>query len=354
MPHSDQTKVSLKKNKFSYTGSAGEIFKIFLINIFLSIITLGIYSFWGKTKMRRYLASVLSLGGSRLEYTGTGREIFMGFIKIVPFFIVAVIIIAFFQHPVLIFLFYATLGFMALAGAYAGLKYKASRTTWRGIRGKVEGSIFKYALFRVKWIFLRAVSFGFLIPRADLRTFEYILNKSHIGNMPFKFQFREESLKTLFRKHLQTIFFSVVSFGAMISGIVLIDIISPILALPIIIVGFLGLIVSRVPYHVARVHEQARCLILGSSKDLHFRFKSTLSTKEFVKFQVKIMCLIIFTLGLGIPLVIHQNMKFFVEHLVIGGDLDKIQIKQASGVPEGNEGIEDIFTGDDGLGALMG
>jgi len=47
------------ENRFEYDASIGQIFAIWILNFFLSIITIGIYSFWGKTKMRKYMANSL-------------------------------------------------------------------------------------------------------------------------------------------------------------------------------------------------------------------------------------------------------------------------------------------------------
>lgn len=43
------------QGKFVYDGRLGEFYVIFIKNVLLSIITLGIYRFWGKTRVRRYL-----------------------------------------------------------------------------------------------------------------------------------------------------------------------------------------------------------------------------------------------------------------------------------------------------------
>lgn len=48
-------------------------------NYFLTLITIGIYRFWAATRLRRYLWSNIRIGGDGLEYTGTGRELFLGF-----------------------------------------------------------------------------------------------------------------------------------------------------------------------------------------------------------------------------------------------------------------------------------
>ena len=65
-----------------YDGRLGELYKIFIVNVLLGLVTLGIYRFWGKTRMRRYLWSHLGYDGDRFEYTGTGGELFRGFLVV--------------------------------------------------------------------------------------------------------------------------------------------------------------------------------------------------------------------------------------------------------------------------------
>ena len=47
---------------------------------FLTVLTLGIYRFWARTRLRRYIWSAIDVGGDSFEYTGTGLEKFLGFL----------------------------------------------------------------------------------------------------------------------------------------------------------------------------------------------------------------------------------------------------------------------------------
>ncbi|WP_216634427.1 DUF898 family protein [Granulibacter bethesdensis] len=67
---------------FQYDGKIGGLYKIFLINLLLSIVTLGIYRFWAISRMRRYLWSSCRFQDTRFTYTGTGGELFLGFLKV--------------------------------------------------------------------------------------------------------------------------------------------------------------------------------------------------------------------------------------------------------------------------------
>lgn len=41
--------------KFSFTGTTGEYFRIWIVNLFLTIITLGVFLAWAKVRQRKYL-----------------------------------------------------------------------------------------------------------------------------------------------------------------------------------------------------------------------------------------------------------------------------------------------------------
>src|SRR5215471_14672701 len=63
-----------------YDGKLAELYRIFVPTLLLSIVTLGIYRFWGKTRIRRYLWAHTSFQGDRFVYADTGGELFRGFL----------------------------------------------------------------------------------------------------------------------------------------------------------------------------------------------------------------------------------------------------------------------------------
>ena len=82
------TKKKIKINKIQYDGKTRKIFRIWLKNIMFTFMTLGIYSFWGKTNLRKYVYGLFSLDGDRFEYAGTGGELFKGFLKTLPILVI--------------------------------------------------------------------------------------------------------------------------------------------------------------------------------------------------------------------------------------------------------------------------
>ncbi|HEY5658305.1 MAG TPA: YjgN family protein [Myxococcota bacterium] len=63
---------------FRFTGSAGEFFRIWIVNLCLCILTLGLYTPWAKVRTRRYLYANLELAGSSFHYDADPMRILIG------------------------------------------------------------------------------------------------------------------------------------------------------------------------------------------------------------------------------------------------------------------------------------
>lgn len=180
-----------------YDGRLGELYRIFLVNFLLGLVTLGIYRFWGKTRMRRYLWSHISYDGDRLEYTGTGGELFRGFILVAAVLLVLGLALAgkdlalavMFSHDpsqgMLIgsginLLIYVVFFYLLMVGRYMALRYRLSRSQWRGIRGGLAGSPWKYGISGFAWTLAIGTSLGFAKPVADIA-----LTRLQLGNVFF-------------------------------------------------------------------------------------------------------------------------------------------------------------------------
>ncbi|MDP9808249.1 uncharacterized membrane protein YjgN (DUF898 family) [Rhizobium tibeticum] len=61
-----------------FTGSASEYFGIWIVNVLLTIVTIGIYSAWAKVRRNRYFYGNTVLLGRAFEYHATGKQIFLG------------------------------------------------------------------------------------------------------------------------------------------------------------------------------------------------------------------------------------------------------------------------------------
>ncbi|MDY0029627.1 MAG: DUF898 family protein [Pseudobdellovibrionaceae bacterium] len=201
--------------KPSYIGSVAELYKIFLVNVLLNICTLGIYSFWGKTRIRKYMASHTVLAGNRMEYTGTGKELFVGFFKsLLIYWPVAFAM----QIPAIyIFGLIGLICLMSLA-MYMSLRYRLSRTRWKGIRFILGGHAGHFLKLALKRTFLNFISLGYKVAESDVIKWDYIGNRMGFGET--KFAYKGDSTR-LQKTNLKTIaiilIYTVISFIPMIT-----------------------------------------------------------------------------------------------------------------------------------------
>src|SRR5215475_359757 len=133
-----------------FHGSGGTLFGIHVVNALLILVTLGIYYFWAKTRVRRYLASQAEMELDRFAYHGTAKELLLGTLKAVVVFGIPVLLMNFIRDVLdvpaalkviagvisgsLIFVFFP----VAVVGAR---RYRLSRMSWRGIRFSFRGQV---------------------------------------------------------------------------------------------------------------------------------------------------------------------------------------------------------------------
>src|SRR6266568_3055667 len=82
-PQSAGSAVSLR-----FTGEAGEYFRIWIVNVCLSVVTLGIYSAWAKVRRKRYFYGNTLLEDAAFEYLADPKAILKGRIIVVAAFAV--------------------------------------------------------------------------------------------------------------------------------------------------------------------------------------------------------------------------------------------------------------------------
>ena len=190
-------------SRLEYDGTAGPIAKIAVSNALLTLATLGVYRFWGKTRMRRHLWSRASFLGDRAEYTGTGRELLLGFLIAVA--VLALLAGALFgielatgiDHP----LYWTANGayflvvlFLVFVAEYRARRYRLSRTEWRSIRFAQDGSSLRYALLALGWAAVTLLSLGLAYPVYRTRLQRYRAAHTSFGDRRFEFDGRARRL----------------------------------------------------------------------------------------------------------------------------------------------------------------
>jgi len=168
---------------------------VHFVNSLLTVVTLSVWRFWAITRVRKLLWAHIRFDGEPLEYTGTGLEIFVGFLKVVVLILLPVaLVLTGLQVAVLdtapgltdsLSLVYALgLFWLVALGRYLSLRYRTSRTRWRGIRGRLAGTVRGY-LWLTLWTYLvTALTLGLFKPWMDARRIRYALQGARAGNLP--------------------------------------------------------------------------------------------------------------------------------------------------------------------------
>ena len=182
-----------------YSGRALEIGRIAVVNLLLTFLTVGIYRFWAKTRMRRYFVSRVSFLNDPLEYSGTGMELFIGFLIImavlVPFFAGVGALQGFLMQPgkdplsAIVFQlgYLLAIYFLYNVAVYRAQRYRLSRISWRGIRGGQEGSAMLYAVIAIGLGFASMITFGLAYPVMRRILVGYRINRACIGAKRLQF-----------------------------------------------------------------------------------------------------------------------------------------------------------------------
>ncbi len=301
---------SEETHRFVYHGRIGTLYRIWLLNIFLTIVTFGVYSFWGRTRMRKYAASAFELGGDRLEYTGTGGELFRGFLIAFPIIILLYLPLVIYPmetHPIVSLTFIPILYFIYV-GVYAALRYRLSRTVWRGIRGRLTGSPFEYGALVLGLSVVNILTLGVMIPWSDRMAIRYQMRNVWFGNTQGEFN---DTPRELWRMHWITWLLFI-----------------PTLSL------------SRLWYRAALLRYQYGNFSIGRVK-----LNAVLSGTHVFDLVVFNALILLFTLGLGRPITVYRELKFISDRIFLTGDLDA----EAAAVLQSTEDLSSTGEGLDGL-----
>ncbi|MGK6314043.1 YjgN family protein [Neorhizobium sp. DT-125] len=184
--------VAGKFERASFTGSAAEYFGIWIVNVLLTIITLGIYSAWAKVRRNRYFYGNTVILGRSFEYHAKGMQIFLGRLIVIGC-LVAINILSLI-HP----LFSALTTVLILVGLpfllKRGIRFSARVTSYRNVRFDFVGSAWGAFVAVMIGSFVAVISLGILAPLASRWLWRYIFNNMRYGDREFVTEARLKSL----------------------------------------------------------------------------------------------------------------------------------------------------------------
>lgn len=289
----------VKTHRARFHGDGQELFGIFVVNSLWSILTLSIYYFWGKVRVRRYVWSHGEFAGDRFAFHGTPLELFVGWLKGSP------VLAAVIWGPTIVLMYsqssdaenWATVGVIALVallwpiaeiGAH---RYRLSRTSWRAIRFSFRGKTWRYALIYLLnwpiWLF----TLGLWTPFFNAIKRRYLMNHMRFGDSRFECTAQGGEL---FKAYL----------------------VNWLLFIPTLGLYSFWYLAFRERYYWSKTTYRGA------------QFRSTITGSQLFELTFVAGLLMVITLGLAWPWVRTWRMKVWLESIELDGALDLHAIRQ--------------------------
>ena len=340
-----------------FTGTWREYLPIAATNVLLTIVTLGIYRFWATARERRYLWSRTEIIGDRLEWSGTGKEMFIGFLMVsallLPFFLFVQ-----FAFPALMargmneaagglfFLFYVGLIYLGGVARFRALRYRLSRTWWRGIRGGSNEPGWNYGGEYLGRNALSAMTMFIMFPWAATRLWNSRWNEMSFGGLRFRARLDASGLKRRWAMLYAIPILGFIAAMVMIAGFAASSgsksgmsagIMAPVIA--VIVIFYVGIPLATLHWFAKFYRKAAAATSLG---DLDVGFDAT--TWDWFKLFVGNLALAVVTLGLGISYWGYRSWAFMIRHTHLYGEVNVSALTQSTTVaPSEAEGFADAF-----------
>lgn len=196
--------------KFHASGS--EYFRIWIVNLLLTIATLGIYSAWAKVRRNQYMYSCTELAGASFEYHGKPLAILKG--RIIALVLIGGYNLAFQFSPVAGVIMMLLLGAVMPFLVWNSLKFRLFYTSYRGIRfgfgGSLKAAYFHFLLLPILYV----VSLTLALPFVHQRIKRFQHTESRYGAQHFSF---DATVGAFYKRYL--ILLTLMLAGGMVFGI---------------------------------------------------------------------------------------------------------------------------------------
>jgi len=172
------------EHAFEFSGQAGEYFRIWIVNLLLTVLTIGIYSPWAKVRSARYLSASTQLDGASFAYLAHPLAILKGRLMVLGFF--AFYAVASFFSVYLETAMSVALFLLIPWAVVRSVAFRAHNTAWRNIRFGFEAGYGPAFGAYIGWPVIGIMTLGLAYPNALFRERRFIVNHARYGTTPFE------------------------------------------------------------------------------------------------------------------------------------------------------------------------
>jgi uncharacterized membrane protein YjgN (DUF898 family) len=336
---------------FRFTGSGGEYFRIWIVNLLLSVITLGIYSAWAKVRRMRYFYGNTHFAGDVFEYHGQPKQILKG--RLIAFGLFMIYFIASSLSQATGFALALIFFFFVPWFAVKALTFRARMSSYRNIRFNFEQDHAGAAKVFIGFAMLIGLTLGLFYPYFAYARYRFALDNTSYGRTRFNF-FAGAGVFYWIYFRAVLLYIAATVIGVYLlrawAGFEFAELNDPRKfagLLPKLLIVFLPLLL----FVGAFLNKCLQNASLGNVQIGHHRVVSRLQTGPLFWLYASNTVLVVATLGLFIPWA-HVRMAHYRYEclaLEVHGSLDEFVAGEAATAGAAGDEISDMFDVDLGL-----
>ena len=301
---------------FEFRGTASEYFGIWIVNVLLSIVTLGIYSAWAKVRRLRYFYGNTYLDGHNFEYWARPGQILIGRLLVFIGFLVfngLTMLSPYFYSLLIPFLF-------ALPWLInTSIAFNARMTSYRNLRLSFTGSY-----WRSFWVYVCLPAFtyltlGILAPVAARARWTYLAQNLRYGGAPFS---ASPQLWPLYKNLFATFGFAL-AFAAPLGLAIMFNVLKYTSIGSIFAISFMSFVFPIIGFAVIlligtfyRTGVRNICLNALRLGDTH-RFESSMGRFAYLVMTISHLFVITLTLGLMRPWAAVRSWRYIAVNTAV-------------------------------------
>jgi uncharacterized membrane protein YjgN (DUF898 family) len=350
-----QTSSDGREFQVEFVGNALDYFRLWVVNLCLTLFTLGVFSAWAKVRKQRYFYSHTLVDGSPFQYVAQPLPILRGRLIAVALFMVYYLtqyvapdIMPYVVSALVVLLPWVMIRSSAFRARYTGYRNMTFRfhgtyggaaeaVYWLGgIPFLVVGFMFEWwGDYRILGVAVAAA--GFLYPWWICRIKNFVISNTSFGG-------RRASFSATGWQYFKIYFVSglIIAVGGTITGVsfALLQVQSEAMMIAAIVPVYALYVVA-----FAYVRAKSGNLMWNSSQIDCVRFRSTLRTGELVRLYFTNALGIIVSLGFLIPWAVVRTVRYRAQNLnvLLDGSLEQFRGSQASSVSAAGAEVGEMF-----------
>lgn len=338
----------------TFSGDAGEFFRIWIVNVFLTVVTLGVYNAWAKVRTRRYFYAHTSLAGHAFDYLARPLAILKGNLVVGAGFAAYLLVQRLWPE-----LAYVALGLYALVFpflVFQTLRFRAHYSAYRGVRFRFVGTLGEAYRSYLFWPLAVPLTLGLAYPLVAFKQRRFYAANMAFGGTINRFTGTSGTFYGIYGSALGIVALGV---GGVLGAAFLFPSMAyavnsagggptPVVAMVVLTylaVIFLGVLLQGFIY--ARVGNYT----WAHSTLGQVRFTSTLRARDLLGVRLSNLLAVLFSLGLLIPWAKVRYTRYVLAHLsvTVESDLDGFLAAKGRGQSALGDAAADLLDFDVGF-----